>query len=279
MNYPVRIGIQIPQQNTSWDAMLALWREIDDLGYDSAWVFDHFLPIFSDPTGPCLEGWTALSALAMVTCKVRLGVMVTGNTYRHPAVLAKIATTVDIISEGRLIFGLGAGWFELEHQEYGIPFHSKGGRLRMLEESLQIIKLLWQEERTNFVGKYFTVTNASFNPKPLQQPHPPILIGASGENVALGIVARHAQMWNWTATPEVLAPKVARLNEHCEQIGRDPAEIERSVLVGEIPALDKVRGVIDAYLALGVTHIIFSINPSQRDWVRGFAEKVLPSYR
>jgi alkanesulfonate monooxygenase SsuD/methylene tetrahydromethanopterin reductase-like flavin-dependent oxidoreductase (luciferase family) len=132
-----------------------------------------------------------------------LGLMVTGNTYRHPAVLAKMATTVDIISGGRLILGLGAGWFELEHQEYGIPFYTTGGRLRLLDESLQMIKALWTQEHANFSGKHFKLENASFNPKPLQRPHPPILIGASGEKIALGIVARHAQMWNSFGTPEV----------------------------------------------------------------------------
>jgi alkanesulfonate monooxygenase SsuD/methylene tetrahydromethanopterin reductase-like flavin-dependent oxidoreductase (luciferase family) len=189
--YPICFGIQTPQQHTAWPELLSLWQEIDTLGYHTAWGFDHCLPIFSDPTGPCLEGWTALAALAMATRRVRLGLMVTGNTYRHPAVLAKMATTVDIISGGRLIFGLGAGWFELEHQEYGVPFHTTGGRLQRLDEALQMIKLLWTQERANFNGKHFKLVNASFNPKPLQKPHPPILVGASDENIALRIVAQH----------------------------------------------------------------------------------------
>jgi F420-dependent oxidoreductase-like protein len=279
-SYPIRFGIQTPQQHIDWQDILSLWQEIETLGYDTAWLFDHFLPIFSDPTGPCLDGWTALAGLAVATRKVRLGLMVTGNTYRHPAVLAKMATTVDIISGGRLIFGIGAGWFELEHQEYGIPFHTLSGRLGRLDETLQAIKLLWTQERSNFKGRYIQLANASFNPKPVQKPHPTILIGASGENVALKIVAQHAQMWNGTATPEELAPKVARLNEHCRSLGRDPGSIEKSVLVSALSSNhDEVRRQIDAYLAIGVTHMIFSLGADRRDWMHKFAEKLMPTYR
>ena len=230
-SHPIRFGIQVPQQNTTWPEMLSLWQEVDTLGYDTAWVFDHFMPIFSDPTGPCLEGWTALSALAMASSRVRIGVMVTGNTYRNPAVLAKMATTVDIISSGRLILGIGAGWFALEHQQYGMTFPSMGGRLQRLDESLEMIKLLWTQDRASFTGRHYQLQDASFNPKPLQKPHPPILVGATGENIALGIVARHAQMWNSFGTPEVFRHKIERLTDHCERIGRDPATIEKSVLL------------------------------------------------
>lgn len=278
-SHPIRFGIQTPQQHTSWPELLALWQEIDTLGYETAWLFDHFLPIFSDPTGPCLEGWTALSALAQATKRVRLGLMVTGNTYRHPAVLAKMATTVDIVSGGRLIFGVGAGWFELEHREYGIPFHTTGGRLQRLDEALTLIKLLWTEERASFSGKHFQLEQASFNPKPVQRPHPAILIGASGEKVALEIVARHAQMWNSFGTPEVFRGKIVRLEEHCVRVGRNPAEIEKSVLVSGTFALDDARREVDAYVAAGVTHIIFSLTPADRAWIRNFAERVIPSYR
>jgi F420-dependent oxidoreductase-like protein len=280
--YAIRFGIQTPQQHTTWPEILSLWQEIDTLGYDTAWVFDHFLPIFSDPTEPCLEAWTALSALAMATKKVRIGAMVTGNTYRHPAVLAKMATTLDIISGGRLILGIGAGWFEQEHEEYGIPFHTTGGRLRRLDEAIEIIKRLWTEERTSFSGQHYDLRNASFNPKPLQKPHPPILVGASGENIALGIVARHAQMWNSFGTPEVFRHKIARLAEHCERTGRDPATIEKSVLLsGQFP-LNEAGRRIDEYVAAGVTHLIFSLSASansDREFVRRFAEGIIPNYK
>jgi F420-dependent oxidoreductase-like protein len=279
--FPIRFGVQTPQQHTTWPEILSLWQEIDTLGYDTAWVFDHFLPIFSDPTGPCLEAWTALSALAMATKNVRLGVMVTGNTYRHPAVLAKMATTVDIVSGGRLILGIGAGWFEQEHQEYGIPFHTTGGRLRRLEEALEMIKRLWTDERASFKGRYHELRNASFNPKPLQQPHPPIMIGASGENMALGVVARHAQMWNSFGTPDVFRHKVERLKDHCERAGRDVATIEKSVLLsGQFP-LNEARHRIDEYVAAGVTHLIFSMSASSksdREFVRRFAAEIIPIY-
>lgn len=279
-SHPIRFGIQTPQQHTTWPEILSLWQEVDTLGYDTAWVFDHFLPIFSDPTGSCLEGWTALAALAMATRNVRLGVMVTGNTYRHPAVLAKMATTVDIISGGRLILGIGAGWFELEHREYGMPFHTTGGRLRRLDEALDLIKLLWTQERASFKGRYYSLQDASFSPKPLQKPHPPILVGATGENIALGIVARHAQMWNSFGTPDVFRHKIARLEDHCERIGRDPATIEKSVLLTGLFALNEARGQVDAYAAAGVTHLIFSVSAAtDRDFIRRFASEIIPVYR
>jgi len=299
--YPVRFGIQTPQQNGSWQEMVALWREVDSLGFDSAWVFDHFLPIFSDPTGPCLEGWTTLSALAMVTRTVRLGVLVTGNTYRHPAVLAKMATTLDIISQGRLILGLGAGWFELEHTTYGIPFPRVGERLQRLDEALTVITRLWTEERVTFAGRYYQLTDALLNPRPLQQPRPPLLIGASGEKIALDIVARHADMWNSFGSPEVFQRKIAVLTEHCLKVGRDPDAIEKSVLLqmtltddpeAKRRALEneswgmlagnpaEICQQIERYIAVGVTHLMISLSaPYDYAALRRFATEVMPVFR
>ena len=228
MSYPVRFGIQTPQQNSnSWSDMLSVWQEVEQLGFDTAWVFDHFLPIFSDPTGPCMEGWASLSALAMATSQIRLGVMVSGNTYRNPAVLAKIATTVDIISRGRLILGMGGGWFEREHTAFGIPFPGIGERLGRLEESLSVVKRLWTQNTTSYTGRYYQLDDAPFLPKPVQKPHPPILVGASGERVALGIVARHADMWNSFGPPALFRHKIAKLGEHCQRMGRETETIEK----------------------------------------------------
>lgn len=300
-HYPVRFGIQTPQQNGSWQEMVALWREVDTLGFDSAWVFDHFLPIFSDPTGPCLEGWTSLSALAMVTRHVRLGVLVTGNTYRHPAVLAKMATTLDIISQGRLILGLGAGWFALEHSTYGLPFPGVRERLRRLDEALTVISRLWTEQRVTFAGHYYQLTDALLNPRSVQRPRPPILVGASGEKVALDIVARHADIWNSFGSPEVFRQKIAVLTGHCRKVGRDPETIEKSVLLQMTLTDDpeaarralqdeswgmlagssaEIRRQIERYIAVGVTHIIISL-PAPYDYaaLRRFAAEVVPAFR
>ena len=281
MSYPVRFGIQVPQQNGDWNDMLTLWQEADRLDFDTAWVFDHFLPIFSDPTGPCIEGWTALSALAQATQKIRLGVMVTGNTYRHPAVLAKMAATVDIISNGRLIFGIGAGWFELEHQVYDMPFPPIGERLISLDESLTLIKKLWTQETANFTGRHHHLHDAPFEPKPIQQPHPPILVGAGGEKIALGIVARHADMWNTFGSPETFRHKIEVLTEHCAHIGRDPDEIEKSVLISTtFSSDDNTQHLIEDYIAMGVTHIIFSISSStDPQLLHHFAQEVMSRLR
>ena len=300
-SHPVRFGIQTPQQNGSWPEMVALWQELDTLGFDSAWVFDHFLPIFSDPTGPCLEGWTALSALAMVTHRVRIGVMVTGNTYRHPAVLAKMATTLDIVSNGRLNLGLGAGWFALEHQTFGLPFPAVGERLQRLDEALTMIRRLWSEDRVTFTGRHYQLHDALLNPRPIQQPHPPVVVGANGEQVALRIVAQHANMWNAFGSPDVFRHKIAILAGHCRKIGRDPDTIEKSVLIQMILTDDSevkrrtleqeswgmlvgtpsdIRQQIAAYVAAGVTHIIISLAaPYDMTTLRRFATEVMPAFR
>jgi alkanesulfonate monooxygenase SsuD/methylene tetrahydromethanopterin reductase-like flavin-dependent oxidoreductase (luciferase family) len=185
--------------------------------------------------------------------------MVTANTFRHPALLAKIATTVDVISRGRVEVGLGAGWFEEEHRQYGLPLPPLGERMTRLEESCRVLEALWTQKRATFTGTYYQVREAYHEPKPVQRPHPPLTIGTSGDRVGLRIAARHAQTWNMArATPEEFARKSALLDGYCREIGRDPAEIERSIqFLPEAMGDDIVARARD-FLAAGATHLIFS---------------------
>ena len=208
-----------------WDEYLDLCRYLEHSGWDGLWVADHFMPSREDNTGPTGEAWTTLTALATLVPRLRLGTLVVGNTYRHPAIVAKMAAQVDIISGGRLVLGLGAGWQRNEHEAYGIPFYTVGERLRRLRESAQIVKSLFAQERTTFAGRYYTVTDAPLAPKPLQRPGPPLLIGGGGEQVTLKIAARFADEWNVWGTPETLAQKGAILDRYCADINRDPSEI------------------------------------------------------
>lgn len=234
-----------PGPNNPWEVTLAVSKHAEATGWDGIWYADHFMPNATDNTGPTSECWTTLAALAASVPRVRLGSLVTGNTYRNPAVLAKMAATVDLISGGRLVLGLGAGWQENEHAAYGIPFYTVGGRLRRLEEACQVITSLFQNTRTNFEGRYYSLDNAPLNPKPVQKPLP-LLIGGGGEQKTLRIAARYANEWNVWGTPELLRHKMAILDKYCQEEGRDPAEIQRSaqallVLTGDASLVERVR--------------------------------------
>mgnify|MGYP000630878907 CR=1 FL=1 len=181
----LRWGIKTAPQHTTYEAMLDVWQEADRTPvFEHAWLFDHFNPIQGSLDGPCFEGWTLLSALAAQTERVRLGLMVAGNTYRHPAVHAHMAATVDVISGGRLDFGVGAGWNEYEHESMGIPLYAPGERIRRLGEACEITKRLWTQHLTDFDGRYYQLQEARLEPKPIQKPYPPIVIGGSGEQLA-----------------------------------------------------------------------------------------------
>ena len=261
-------GIKTATQNTTYDAILRVWQEADEQPLlEHAWLFDHFMPIFGDPTGPCLEGWTLLTALAALTTRLRVGLMVTGNTYRHPAVLANIGATLDIISRGRLDFGLGAGWNEREHQAYGMPLYPVGERIRRLGEACEVIRRLWTEQTASFEGTYYHLTDAYCEPKPLQKPHPPFVIGGSGEKLTLRVAARYASIWNYVTGPvEEFKRKNAVLDEHCRVVGRDPAAIQRSVQLmmdpGDWPAS---RDLVRSYIAAGATRLILNLRPPYPD--------------
>jgi F420-dependent oxidoreductase-like protein len=255
-------GIKTAPQSTTYSSMLRVWQEADaEPLIEHAWLFDHFFPINGDTTGPCLEGWTVLSAFAALTQRVRLGLMVTGNTYRHPAVLAKIAATVDVISNGRLDFGIGAGWNELEHDSFGIPLYKPGERLRRLGEACELIKRMWTEQAATFEGKYYQIKNAYCEPKPVQKPYPPFVIGGGGEQLTLRIVAQYASIWNMAGgSPEDFKHKNEVLDGHCAAIGRDPKEIQRSIQIRINPQdLTESRVAIESYIQTGATHIILNL--------------------
>ncbi|HEX3785428.1 MAG TPA: LLM class F420-dependent oxidoreductase [Pseudonocardiaceae bacterium] len=223
----MRFAFKTAPHNTTWSDMLALWREGDQIDvFESAWNFDHFYPLTADTTGPCLEGWITLAALAQATTRLRLGVLVTGIHYRHPAVLANMAASLDIVSGGRLELGLGAGWNEEESGAYGMALGSKKERSDRFEEACEVIVDLLTKEWTDFTGTYYQLKQARCEPKPLQRPHPPICIGGGGEKRTLRTTARFAQHWNFGGgTPAEFAHKRDVLHQHCADIGRDPAEI------------------------------------------------------
>ena len=226
-----------------WEEVLRAAGHAERTGWDGLWAADHLMPLQGD--APTLECWTGLAGLATAVPRVRIGSLVSGNTYRHPAVLAKMAATIDRTSGGRLVLGLGAGWQRNEHEAYGIDFYDTKERLARLDEACQMLKALFVNDRTDFSGRYYTLRDAPLDPKPLQQPLP-LLIGGGGERVTLKIAARYCDEWNTWGTPDVLAAKGAVLDRHCERIGRDPATIRRSaqalVFLSEDPgSLDQIR--------------------------------------
>lgn len=261
----LRFGIKTAPQMTTYEDMLRVWQEADSIAsIEHAWLFDHFMPIGqNDPTGPCLEGWTLLAAFAAVTKRLRVGLMVTGNTYRHPAVLANMAATIDVLSNGRLDFGIGAGWNELEHNAYGIPLYAPGERIRRLGEACEVYRLLMTEKVANFDGKYYQLKDAYCEPKPVQKPYPPITIGGSGEQLTLRVVARYADIWNFVGGPtEEMQRKRAILDQHCAAVGRDPNEIETSVQPWiNYADINAARELTRSYIEAGATHIILNLRP------------------
>jgi F420-dependent oxidoreductase-like protein len=313
-NHPIRFGVQTGQQNIEWEQLRALWGKADSWGYDSLWAFDHFYPIFvPDPTGPCMESWTLLSALSQNTKRARIGALVNGNTYRNPCLTAKMAATLDQVSGGRLNLGLGAGWFELEHRSFGIDFKTVGGRLQALEESCQIIKGMFTQEKTTLNGEHYNVVDAVCNPKPMQK-HLPLMIGGHGEKMLLKIVAQHADMWNMTnAEPEEMKRLIGVIERHGDTVGRDTDEIEKTLMIalcykapkqreetlaGIVAMMaqttpDKARDriiiggkqecvdKIERFIKAGVTHFIFMHNPAMtaEEDLQAFAEDIIPQFR
>ena len=215
------------------DSLKMLITKAENTGFDSFWVMDHFhqIQFVGRPEEPMLEGWSVISMLAGLTTKIKLGTLVTGIIYRYPSVLAKIAATLDVLSKGRLFMGIGAAWNEQESLAYGISFPSNQERLLRLEEAIQVIRKMWTEEpNASFEGKYYQIKNAYCNPKPIQKPSPPILVGGSGERKTLKIVAKYADACNLFGSPDTLKKKLEILKEHCKSVGRDYDSILKTKL-------------------------------------------------
>lgn len=219
-----------PIAQQRWEDILALAQHVEGSGWDGVWFADHFMPNTEDAQAPCHEVWTVLAALAARVPRLRIGPLVIGNTYRHPAVVANMAASLDHISGGRAVLGMGAGWQENEHRAYGIELYDVGERLRRFEEACQVIKALLGQRRASFAGRYYQLRDAPMEPKPLQTPLP-LMIGGGGEKVTLRIVARHADEWNVWGDVAHLKHKMQILDAHCEREGRDPASIARSAAV------------------------------------------------
>jgi F420-dependent oxidoreductase-like protein len=272
----MRVGLKVNQHQLDWATLLDRVRYAEATGFDGAWLFDHFKPTEGDPGGPCMEGWTLLSALAARTERIRLGVMVTGITYRHPSILAAQAVTVDRISAGRLELALGAAWHEEEHRELGIAFPDVRERMERLEEGAQVIRLLMTEDGATFDGRHYRLRGASYRPRPVQQPHPPIWIGAGGERVTIPIAARSADVWHCFEDFDVLARKVRVFDEHVERAGRDPASILRAANLSVSGPWEEVIARAEALAALGFGYLVVAWPPEGRDRLDGFVRTALP---
>jgi F420-dependent oxidoreductase-like protein len=275
----MRYGVKV-SQNVTIEQLRALWRVADEAGFDHCWCMDHLATLGPRDDGPIFEAWTQLAGMAAATSRIRIGCMVTGNTYRYPALLAKAAVTVDHLSGGRLEFGLGAGWAENEHTMLGLPFGTKGDRADWLDEACQVIRSLWTEQRTSFDGTHYQLAGAVAEPKPVQQPYPPIWIGGSGPRRTLRIAARYADVWNAAGgSPGEVAEASAVLDSRCAEIGRDPAHIRRSVQIRVPEATEDLVALAQSYRAVGITEMILILHSEDPAGLAGRVAGLLPRLR
>jgi alkanesulfonate monooxygenase SsuD/methylene tetrahydromethanopterin reductase-like flavin-dependent oxidoreductase (luciferase family) len=253
-------GLKVSQQRASIDTLRQIWAIADQGGFDTCWAFDHFVPMGGNREGDIFEAWTILAAMAQATSQVRIGTLVTGNIYRHPGLLAKMAVTVDHLSAGRLIMGLGAGGDESADAMFGLPPRPAVERIEQLSEACQVLKSLWTENAVSFTGKHYQLDQARSDPKPVQRPHPPLWIGSSGARHGLRVVAEHADGWvsaSFRSDPDELIALGKVLDQHCHHVGRDPVAIRRAVQF-RLPADDDATiRAVESYLRAGFADIIF----------------------
>jgi alkanesulfonate monooxygenase SsuD/methylene tetrahydromethanopterin reductase-like flavin-dependent oxidoreductase (luciferase family) len=265
----------------SYEQLTRFWLDADELGFHSIWNYDHFYGLGAqtqDFRTPTLEGWTTLAAMAVLVKRARIGCMVTGVTYRHPAVLANMAVTIDHISGGRLDVGIGAAWHEPEHRGYGIEFPTPGTRVAMVEEAVTVMKHLWTDEAANVQGRFWSLTDAVCEPKPVQKPHPPVVIGATQPKL-LRVTAALADEWNAVAfTPDSWIEQNMLLDKLCAEIGRDPSSLRRGVQLFMHPAqegqMDQQMAQLSRFEEAGCDHVVLSFyQPPSRDQLASVAPK------
>ena len=269
----IRFGLDVAQQRMPWAELVTRARLADDSGFDGIWGFDHFRPMYGDGPGECFEGMTTLAALSGVTRTARLGLLVAGMTYRHPSVYAAEAITIDHASNGRLELAYGAAWFGDEHRALGIPFPPTRERVDAFEEGVQVLRGLLTTDGFTFDGRHVQVRDATLRPRPVQQPHPPIWIGAHGEQRMMPIAARYADVWHSFGPPEVLRGKSERISQHAEAAGRDPAEIRRAGSLSLEDDLDDIARTIDAWRDAGFEYLVCGWPAQGRSRVEEFAAR------
>ena len=270
----MRFGLDIAQHQLTWDEILGRARYAEEAGFEGAWVFDHFTALYADPDGPCLEGWTLLAALGAATERIRLGTLVTGMTHRNPSLLATEVVTVDHVSGGRVECAVGAAWNVDEHRELGFGFPSVRERAELLEEGVRVLRMLMSGERVSFEGRYFRLEDALYRPVPVQRPHPPIWIGASGRELMLPIVGRQADVWHtWGGR---YAEKWDVVRRAAEAVGRDPDAIVRASSLSISERWGEVRKGFDAHVANGVTYLVVEWPSEGRGRLEEFVDRVMP---
>jgi F420-dependent oxidoreductase-like protein len=273
----MRFGLDVAQQRMPWDELVRRVRLAEDLGFDGMWGFDHFQPMYGEGPGETFEGMTTLAALAGVTSRIRLGLLVTGVTYRHPSVLAAQAVTVDHASHGRLELAIGAAWFDKEHRELGIPFPPTGQRFDLLEDTLEILTRLFTGEVVSYQGKQVSLQDASLRPVPVQQPHPPIWIGGTGPTRTLPQAARFADVWHAFGTPNSLREANARLDTLAAEAGRDPASIMRAASLS-LDDLETARRHAAKWRDAGFGYLVCGWPEAGDAQVEAFVRDVLPEF-
>jgi F420-dependent oxidoreductase-like protein len=270
----MRFGLDVAQQRMSWDELVRRVQLAEDLGFDGVWGFDHFQPMYGDGPGETFDGVTTLAALAGVTSRIRLGLLVTGVTYRHPSVYAAQALTIDHASHGRLELSLGAAWFDKEHHELGIPFPETSTRFDLLEDALEIVRRLFTGEVVSYEGRVVSLRDAQLRPTPVQQPHPPIWIGGNGPRRTLPLVAKYADVWHAWGSPNALREANARVDELAVEAGRDPASITRASSLS-LDDVDTARKHASKWRDTGYGYLVCGWPEAGESQIEAFAREML----